>query len=47
MPQVKAGKLRVLAVGSARRSLTYPEAPTIAEAGYSGYAGECRDMGWG
>jgi tripartite-type tricarboxylate transporter receptor subunit TctC len=37
MPQVKAGRLRVLAVGSARRSATYPEVPTIAEAGYPGF----------
>ena len=37
MPQVKAGKLRVLAVGSARRSPTYPEVPTVAEAGFAGY----------
>ena len=32
MPHVKAGKLRALAVGSARRSGEYPELPTIAEA---------------
>ena len=37
MPQVKAGKLRVLAVGSARRSPNHPEVPTIAEAGFPGY----------
>ena len=37
MPQVKAGKLRVLGVGSARRSAIYPDIPTIAEAGYPGY----------
>ena len=37
MPQVKAGKLRVLAVGSAKRSPTYPEVPTIAEGGYAGF----------
>ena len=37
MPQVKAGKLRVLAVGSAKRSPIYPEVPTIAEAGYPGF----------
>ena len=37
MPQVKAGKLRVLAVGSARRSPNYPDVPTIAEAGFPGY----------
>ena len=32
MPQVKAGKLRALAVGGARRSDEYPEIPTVAEA---------------
>lgn len=33
MPQVKAGKLRALAVGGARRSTEYPDIPTVAEAG--------------
>ncbi|MCM2327977.1 MAG: tripartite tricarboxylate transporter substrate binding protein [Lysobacter sp.] len=33
MPQVKAGKLRALAVGGLRRSPDYPDIPTIAEAG--------------
>lgn len=33
MPQVKAGKLRALAVGGARRSPEYPDIPTVAEAG--------------
>lgn len=33
MPQVKAGKLRALAVGGARRSPEYPDLPTVAEAG--------------
>lgn len=38
MPQVKAGKLRALAVGGARRSPEYPDIPTVAEAGnLSGY----------
>ena len=37
MPQVKAGKLRVLAVGSARRSPYYPEVPTIAESDLPGF----------
>ena len=37
MPQVKAGKLRALAVGSSKRSTTYPEIPTIAESGYAGF----------
>ena len=33
MPQVKAGKLRALAVGGLRRSPEYPDIPTVAEAG--------------
>lgn len=33
MPQVRAGKLRVLAVGGARRSPAHPDIPTVAEAG--------------
>ena len=33
MPQVKAGKLRALAVGGLRRSPDYPDLPTVAEAG--------------
>ena len=35
--QVKAGKLRALAVSSARRSAAMPELPTLAEAGLPGY----------
>ena len=34
--QVKAGRLRVLAVASARRSATAPDVPTFAEAGVPG-----------
>ncbi|MBI2296922.1 MAG: tripartite tricarboxylate transporter substrate binding protein [Betaproteobacteria bacterium] len=37
MPQVKAGRLRALAVTGARRSPALPEAPTVAEAGVPGY----------
>ncbi|MBC7436808.1 MAG: tripartite tricarboxylate transporter substrate binding protein [Bdellovibrionales bacterium] len=33
MPQVKAGKLRALAVGGKVRSPDYPDIPTVAEAG--------------
>jgi len=37
MPQVKAGRLRALAVTSDRRSSAAPELPTIAESGVAGY----------
>ena len=37
MPQVRAGKLRALAVTSARRSPAAPEIPTVAESGLPGY----------
>ena len=33
----KAGKVRVLAVGSLQRSPSMPEVPTIAESGYPGF----------
>ena len=36
MPQVKAGKLRALAVTTARRSSLFPEIPTLAEQGMPG-----------
>jgi len=35
-PLAEAGKLRMLAVGSAARSASAPEVPTMAEAGFSG-----------
>ena len=37
LPQVKAGKLRALAVTTAQRSSQLPELPTVAEAGVPGF----------
>lgn len=42
MPHVRNGRLRVLAVTNARRSLLLPEVPTISESGLRGYESE----GW-
>jgi tripartite-type tricarboxylate transporter receptor subunit TctC len=36
-PQVRGGKLKALAVTSAKRSFVAPEVPTMAEAGLAGY----------
>lgn len=37
LPQIKAGKLRPLAVTTAQRSVFFPEVPTMDEAGVRGY----------
>jgi tripartite-type tricarboxylate transporter receptor subunit TctC len=37
LPQIKAGKLKALGVGSAKRIAALPELPTISEAGVPGY----------
>jgi len=41
-PHVRAGRLRALAVTSAKRSAALPEVPTIAESGYPGF----ESSGW-
>jgi tripartite-type tricarboxylate transporter receptor subunit TctC len=42
MPQVKAGRIRALAITSAKRSSVAPDLPTMAESGFPGF--EC--VGW-
>ena len=38
LPQIRAGKVRALAVTSAKRSPFAPDIPTMAESGVAGYA---------
>ena len=40
LPQVRAGKLRGIAVASSRRSPVLPELPTLSEAGLTGFAAD-------
>ncbi len=37
IPHIRAGTLRLLAVGSARRSALFPDTPTLSELGLSGF----------
>jgi tripartite-type tricarboxylate transporter receptor subunit TctC len=37
LSQIKAGKLRAIAVTSAKRSTSLPDVPTVAESGYKGF----------
>jgi tripartite-type tricarboxylate transporter receptor subunit TctC len=41
-PQVKAGRVRALAITSAKRSTVAPELPTVAESGFPGFEA----IGW-
>jgi tripartite-type tricarboxylate transporter receptor subunit TctC len=38
MPQIRAGRLRAVAVSTSKRSPFMPEVPTVSEAGVPGYS---------
>ena len=40
LPQVRAGKLKAIAVASSRRSPVLPDVPTLSESGLSGFAAD-------
>jgi len=37
MPHIRSGRLRVIAVSTAKRAAALPEVPTVAESGYPGF----------
>src|SRR5690606_17245784 len=37
LPQVREGRLKLLAATTAQRSVNLPDVPTVAESGYPGY----------
>jgi len=43
LPQVRAGKLKAIAIGSPERLAVLPDVPTVDESGYHGY----NAVGWG
>lgn len=43
LPHVRVGKLKVLAVGTAKRSILAPEVPTVAESGFPGFGADAVD----
>lgn len=47
LPQVRSGRVRALAVTSAKRTPYAPDVPTMAEAGVAGYAEAGSDLWFG
>ena len=37
MPHIRSGRLRILAVSTAKRTAALPDVPTVAESGYPGF----------